>query len=134
MILTIQNEKPAIVQEDGSTVFHSLYTGTRYWGDMYNVLKDYPSQSWTVQECPPFTDIKDFSVLGREVRYFIAECENSRLYAALSGTNALLRTETRNTGDDKDPETVIALGGMYADRLAPRHAQRIYVLQRRSPL
>ena len=117
MILTIQNEKPAIVQEDGSTVFHSLYTGTRYWGDMYNVLKDYPSQSWTVQECPPFTDIKDFSVLGREVRYFIAECENSRLYAALSGTNALLRTETRNTGDDKDPETVIALGGMYADRL-----------------
>ncbi len=117
MILTIQNEKPAIVREDGSAVFHSLYTGSRYWGDMYNVLKDYPGQSWTVQECQPFPDEKDFSVLGKEVRYFVAECDNSRLYAALSATNALLRTETRNTGGDKDPEAVIALGGMYAGRL-----------------
>ena len=93
MILTIQNEKPAIVREDGSAVFHSLYTGSRYWGDMYNVLKDYPGQSWTVQECQPFPDEKDFSVLGKEVRYFVAECDNSRLYAALSATNALLRTD-----------------------------------------
>ncbi|MBO5069530.1 MAG: alpha-galactosidase [Roseburia sp.] len=117
MILTIQNGKPAIVREDGTTVFYSIYTGTRYWGNMYNVLKDYTDQSWTVQECASFSDRKDFSVLGEMVRCFVAECENSRIYAALTEKHCLFRTETRNMGADKEPETVIALGGMYAKRL-----------------
>ena len=44
MLLTVQNGRPALVQEDGSVIFHSIYTGSRYWGTMYNVLKDYDSQ------------------------------------------------------------------------------------------
>lgn len=117
MVLTIQNGKPAIVREDGTVVYHSLYTGTRYWGDMYNVLKDYTAQNWTSRECTPFADQKDFSALGNAARYFVAECENSFIYAVLTETQALLRTETRNIGADKETEAVVALGGMYAERL-----------------
>lgn len=125
MLLTILNGKPAIVREDGTAVYKSLYTGTRYWGTMYNVLKDYTGQKWTVREqtaqeydeqtCA--AQGKDFSALGDHIRYFTAECENSRIYAALTEKQALLRTEIRNAGGDKEPDAVIALGGMYENRL-----------------
>lgn len=117
MLLTVQNGRPALVQEDGSVIFHSIYTGSRYWGTMYNVLKDYDSQHWTVRETAAFNSGKDFSVLGRKVRYFVAECENSTLWAALGTKDALFRTETRNTGAEKAPVDVIALGGMYCQRI-----------------
>lgn len=116
MLLKIIDGRPAIVREDGSAVFHSMYTGMRYWGDMYNVLKDYTEQVWTVRE-EKFGVEKDITPMGEDVRYFIAECDNSVLYAALAADKALLRTETVNAGADKDEVDVIALGGMYEDRL-----------------
>lgn len=116
MRLTIQNGKPALVREDGQILLHSIYTGTRYWGTMWNVLKDYTEQVWTVRESEPFVSEKDFSALGKDVRYFVAQCSNSTLYAALTSTNVLFRTETCNVGDDKQVEAVIALGGLYAKR------------------
>ncbi len=115
MILKIIDRRPAIVREDGSVVFHSIYTGNRYWGSMYNVLTDFREQSWSVRE-ESFKIDKDLSPMGEGLRYFIAECENSTLYAVLSADKALLRTETVNTGDDKNPFDVIALGGMYERR------------------
>ncbi len=117
MILTIQNGKPALVGKDGQVVLHSMYTGTRYWGTMYNLLKDYRDRNWTVRESEPFDTDKDFSVLGESIRYYIAECENSTLYAALGERDALIRTETRNTDGQKDPVHIITLGGMYARRI-----------------
>lgn len=59
---------------------------------------------------------KDFSVL-ESPRCFIAECENARLYAAMDERTALFKTEVKNEGGDKDPFDVIALGGLYANRL-----------------
>lgn len=117
MQLTIENGRPALVDEGGNVIFHSIYTGCRYRGTMYNVLTDYTEQRWTVRETPPFDSGKDFSVLGKKVRYFVAECENSTLWAALGATDALFRTETRNSGHDKDPVDVITLGGMYVNRI-----------------
>lgn len=117
MRLTILNERPAILDEKGRPVFHSIYTGTRYWGTMWNVLKDYTDQHWTVRETAPFFDDKDFSVLGENIRYYVAECENSILYAALGAADALLRTETRFPGPETNWETVVAVGGMWAERL-----------------
>ena len=115
MLLTIINGKPAIVRTDGSVVFHSIYTGNRYWGDMYNVLTDFREQSWSVRE-ERFRIDKDITPMGDGLRYFIAECDNSVLYAVLSEEQALIRTETVNGGEDKDPEDVITLGGMYESR------------------
>ncbi|MCI8331994.1 MAG: alpha-galactosidase [Clostridiales bacterium] len=126
MILTIANGgRPAIAKEDGTILFHSMYMGNRYWGDMYNVLKDYNGKTWSIRECS-LAEIaeegKDFSILNQP-RCFIAECENGRLLAALDDHNALLKTEVKNEGNiggagaDKDPLHVIALGGMHAERL-----------------
>ena len=117
MILEIRNGRPAIVREDGSAVLTALYTGSRYWGHTYNVLKDYTLQQWSVRESEPFAQGKDFSALGANARYFTAECMNSRLYAVLTDQEALLRTEYRNMGASKVPETVVALGGLYENRL-----------------
>lgn len=119
MKLTLINGKPAVVRDNGQAVFHSIYMGTRYWGNMYNVLRDYEGKSWTVRECAldeAGNSEKDFSVL-ESPRCFIAECENARLYAAMDERTALFKTEVKNEGGDKDPFDVIALGGLYANRL-----------------
>ena len=116
MILTVIDRRPAIVREDGSVVFHSIYTGNRYWGTMYNVLTDFKEQSWSVRE-ESFEVDKDVTPMGEGVRYFIAECDNSVLYAALTEDKALLRTETVNDGEDKSAEDAITLGGIYENRL-----------------
>ena len=118
MKLTLINGKPAVVRDNGQAVFHSIYMGTRYWGNMYNVLRDYEGKSWTVRECAldeAGNSEKDFSVL-ESPRCFIAECENARLYAAMDERTALFKTEVKNEGGDKDPFDVIALGGLYANR------------------
>ena len=117
MIVEIRNDRPAIVREDGSAVLTAIYTGSRYWGSTYNVLKSYGEQRWSVRESDSFSEKNDFSVLGERVRYFIAECADSRLYAALTNRQALLRTEYRNSGAAKTPDTVISLGGIYENRL-----------------
>lgn len=117
MILTVKDGRPAIAREDGELVFHSIYTGMRYWGDMYNVLKDYTAQTWQAWECEPFEVRKDISALGGGARYFTAECENSTLWAVLTDKCALLRTRTVNDGADKNGDEVITLGGMYHRRL-----------------
>ena len=117
MIVEIRNDRPAIVREDASAVLTAIYTGSRYWGPTYNVLKSYPMQQWSVRESAPFSEDKDFSALGEKVRYFIAECADSRLYAALTDRQALLRTEYQNMGAAKTPDTVISLGGIYENRL-----------------
>lgn len=116
MILTVKDGRPAIAREDGEFIFHSIYTGMRYWGNMYNLLKDYTAQCWQVRECEPFETGKDVSALGEGVRYFIAECENSTLWAALTDKCALLRTRTVNGGEEKNGDEVITLGGMYRRR------------------
>ncbi len=116
MIMKIIDGRPAIVREDGRAVFHSIYTGNRYWGTMYNVLTDFKEQSWTVRE-EQFPIDKDITPMGEGVRCFIAECDNSILYAVLSESRALIRTETVNDGEDKNTEDVITLGGMYERRL-----------------
>ena len=117
MIVEIRNDRPAIVREDGSAVLTAIYTGSRYWGSTYNVLKSYGEQRWSVRESDSFSEKNDFSVLGERVRYFIAECADSRLYAALTNRQALLRTEYRNSGAATTPDTVISLGGIYENRL-----------------
>lgn len=117
MILTVINNRPAIVKEDGTVIFHSIYVGMRYQGTMYNVLKDYTDQHWSVEECESFQTPKDLTVLGNDVKCFKAVCENAVLWAAANDKHVLLRTEIHNLGEEKEEETVIALGGMYVNRL-----------------
>lgn len=117
MKLILKNGKPAFVQENGEIIFHSMYTGNRFLGNMHNILKDYSQQKWTVRETGPFECSKNISALVGNIRYFRAECENSTIIAALSDKTALFRTETVNADSIKNSTDVIALGGSYVNRL-----------------
>ena len=64
MKLILKNGKPALVQENGEIIFHSMYTGNRFLGNMHNILKDYSQQKWTVRETGPFECSKNISALG----------------------------------------------------------------------
>ncbi len=118
MKIEIRNSRPAIVTDRGQTVLDGIYAGTKYWGNMWNVLKDYKNKEWSLEQCAPFTDGgKNFSVLGN-AEYYIARCDNAVLYTVLSESEALIRTEVTNNSDiEKDPFDVVAFGGVFGERL-----------------
>lgn len=116
MKLVIKNKLPAIVREDGAVILENMYVGTRYWGTMYNLLKDYRPKEWQVRECDKFGSEKDFSPLG-DAKYYIAECDSALIYAALGKDKALIRTEYTNIGENKDVNDLITLGGLWKSRL-----------------
>lgn len=116
MKLIIKNELPAIVGENGEVIIENIYVGARYIGMMHNILKDYLGKKWRVRECGIFRSEKDFSPL-KNAKYYIAECDNAVIYAALGKDKALLRTEYTNIGENKKIVDFNTLGGLWNCRL-----------------
>ena len=116
MKLIIKDSAPALVREDESVVYEGLYVGCRYWGNMYNLLKDYKNKIWTLKECDGFDDEKDFFAV-KNAKYFIAECDNAKIYAVTGEDRAIFKTEYTNRSQTKDIEHLITLGGLWNERL-----------------
>ena len=117
MKLTLIGGKPAVTLDNGEPVYTDIYAGTRYWGTMYNVLKDYLDKSWTLCESEPFSDgKKDFSVI-KNAKYYIAKTDNAEIYAVAGDSEVLFRSCIINGENEKSPFEIVSLGGLWRERL-----------------